>query len=143
MPTIFDTFTRFSRALELRYSFRADDDVEVFERVGRQVGGPRMIRVDQGTEFLSRDLDPWTCQRGATLDFFWPGTPTNNVCFESLGGKFLAECRLNARWFMSLEDARRKMEVWRRHYNEDHPNSAIGNKPPIALLNRSAAHGPP
>jgi transposase InsO family protein len=30
---------------------------------------PTTIRVDQGTEFVSRDLDPWAYQRGATLDF--------------------------------------------------------------------------
>ena len=29
---------------------------------------------------------------------------------------FRAEC-LNAHWFMSLADARQKMEAWRRYYN--------------------------
>jgi putative transposase len=140
--TIVDTFTRFSPALEPRFSFRAADVVEVLERIGRQVGLPRTIRVDQGTEFVSRDLDLWAYQRGVTLDFSRPGKPTDNAFIESLNGKFRAEC-LNAHWFMSLEDARRKMEDWRRHYNEERPHSAIGNKPPIALLNRSAAHGPP
>jgi hypothetical protein len=33
-------------------------------------------------------------------------------------GKFRAEC-LNAHWFMSLDDARRKCEAWRRHYKEE------------------------
>lgn len=28
-------------------------------------------------------------------------------------------------------------------YNEVRPHSSIGNKPPISLVNRSAAHGPP
>jgi putative transposase len=73
-----------------------------------------MIRVDQGTEFVSRDLDLWAYQRGVTLDFSRPGKPTDNAFIESLNGKFRAEC-LNAHWFMSLEDARRKMEDWRRH----------------------------
>jgi Integrase core domain len=40
---------------------------------------------------------------------------------------FRAE-RLNAHWFMSLDDARRKCEAWRRDYNEERPHSAIGNK---------------
>jgi putative transposase len=57
--TIVDTFTRFSPALEPRFSFRATDVVEVLEKVGRQVGFPKSIRVDQGTEFVSRDLDLW------------------------------------------------------------------------------------
>jgi|GEM_PF-2713403 len=53
-----------------------------------------------------------------------------------------AEC-LNAHWFLTLDDARRKMEHWRRDYNEVHPHSAIGNKPPISLMNGSGASHPP
>jgi putative transposase len=140
--TIVDTFSRFSPAIEPRFSFRAADVVDVLERVGSEVGFPATIRVDQGTEFVSRDLDLWAYHRGVVLDFSRPGKPTDNAFIESLNGKFRAEC-LNAHWFMSLDDARRKMEDWRRHYNEERPHSAIGNKPPIALMNRSAAIGPP
>jgi putative transposase len=37
--------------------------VEILEEVG-----PKAIRVDQGTEFVSRDLDLWAYQRGVTLE---------------------------------------------------------------------------
>ncbi len=50
--------------------------------------------------------------------------PTDNAFIESLKGKFRAEC-LNAHWFLSLEDAIRKIESWRRHYKSDH--RAMGN----------------
>ena len=140
--TIVDTFSRFSPAVEPRFNFRGADVVEVLERVGREGGFPAMIRVDQGTEFVSRDLDLWAYQRGVTLDFSRPGKPTDNAFIESFNGKFRAEC-LNAHWFMSLDDARRKCEAWRRDYNEERPHSAIGNKAPIELIDRSVAHGPP
>lgn len=61
--------SRFSPALVPRLAFRGADVVEVLERVGREVGLPSAIRVDQGTEFVSRDLDLWAYQRGVTLDF--------------------------------------------------------------------------
>jgi putative transposase len=93
-------------------------------------------------EFVSRDLDLWAYQRGVTLDFSRPGKPTDNAFIESFNGKFRAEC-LNAHWFMSLDDARRKCEARRRDYNEERPHSAIGNKAPIELIDRSVAHGPP
>jgi putative transposase len=140
--TIVDTFSRFSPAVEPRFTFHGADVVEVLERVGREVGFPAAIRVDQGTEFVSRDLDLWAYQRGVTLDFSRPGKPTDNAFIESFNGKFRAEC-LNAHWFMSLDDARRKCEAWRRDYNEERPHSAIGNKPPIELIHQSAVHGPP
>lgn len=78
-----DTFTRFSRATEVRFNFRGTDVVEVLERVGRELGFPSAIRVDQGTEFVSRDLDLWAYQRGVTLDFSRPGKPTDNAFIES------------------------------------------------------------
>ena len=114
----------------------------MLERVGREHGLPKTIRVDQGTEFVSRVLDLWAYHRGVTLDFSRPGKPTDNAFIESLNGKFRAEC-LNAHWFMSLDDARAKCEAWRRDYNEVRQHSAIGNKPPSALVKRSSADGPP
>jgi putative transposase len=139
--TIVDTFSRFSPALDVRFNFRGADVVEVLEQVGRQHGFPTAIRVDQGTEFVSRDLDLWAYQRGVTLDFSRPGKPTDNSYIESFNGKFRAEC-LNSHWFMSLLDAREKVEAWRRDYNELRPHSAIGIKPPITLVNRSSACSP-
>jgi putative transposase len=139
--TIIDTFSRYSPAIEARFTFRGADVVEILEEVGRQVGFPKAIRVDQGTEFVSRDLDLWAYQRGVTLDFSRPGKPTDNAFIESFNGKFRAEC-LNTHWFMSLDDARRKCEAWRRDYNEERPHSAIGNKAPIELIDRSVALGP-
>ncbi len=103
---------------------------------------PKTTRVDQGSEFISRDLDLWAYHKGVVLDFSRPGKPTDNAFIESFNGKFRAEC-LNAHWFMSLDDARAKMEEWRRDYNEVRPHSAIGNKPPISLMNRSPAQLPP
>src|SRR5215208_5145848 len=106
--TIVDTFSRFSPALEPRFTFRGADVVDVLERVGRQVGLPATIRVDQGTEFVSRDLDLWAYQRGVTLDFSRPGKPTDNAFIEAFNGRFRAEC-LNAHWFLSLADAQKKI----------------------------------
>jgi putative transposase len=140
--TILDIFSRFSPALEPRFNFSGADVVRVLEEVCKEVGFPAAIRVDQGSEFVSRDLDLWAYQRGVTLDFSRPGKPTDNAFIESFNGKFRAEC-LNAHWFMTLDDARRKCEAWRRDYNEERPHSAIGNKVPIELVDRSAACGRP
>lgn len=139
--TIIDTFTRFSPAVDPRFSCRGEDVVLTLERICRQLGYPQSIRVDQGSEFISRDLDLWAYQKGVTLDFSRPGKPTDNSFIESFNGKFRAEC-LNTHWFMSLDDARVKMEAWRTDYNEVRPHSAIGNKPPIELMNGSPAPPP-
>ena len=140
--TIVDIFSRYAPAVDPRFSYRAEDVVSTLDRVCAGIGFPKTIRVDQGSEFVSRDLDLWAYQRGVTLDFSRPGKPTDNSYIGSFNGKFRAEC-LNAHWFMSLDDARQKMEEWRRDYNEVRPHSAIGNKPPISLINGSGASHPP
>ena len=68
----------------------------------------KTIRLDNGPEFVSKDLDLWAFMHGVTLDFSRPGKPTDNAFIESLNGKFRAEC-LNANWFLSLDEARAKM----------------------------------
>lgn len=139
--TIVDTFSRFSPVIDPRLSYRGEDVVQTLERVCKMIGYPKTIRVDQGSEFVSRDLDLWAYHKGVILDFSRPGKPTDNSFIESFNGKFRAEC-LNTHWFMNLDDARSKMEEWRRDYNEVRPHSAIGNKPPISLLNGSSAASP-
>jgi putative transposase len=140
--TVIDTFSRFSPAIVPRFNFKAADAIDVLERVCREEGYPAAIRVDQGSEFISCDLDLWAYRKGVTLDFSRPGKPTDNTFIESFNGKLQAEC-LNAHWFLSLDDAVRKCEAWRRDYNEVRPHSAIGNKTPISLINRIVAQTPP
>jgi putative transposase len=125
-----------------RFRFRASDVMEVLDKVCAGIGYPGSIRVDQGSELISREPDLWAYMKGVTLDFSRPGKPTDNAFIESFNGKFRAEC-LNAHWFMSLADAVTTCEAWRRDYNEERPHSAIGNKPPITLQIRSGANGQP
>ena len=54
-----------------------------------------------------------------------PGKPTDNAYIESFNGRLRDEC-LNAHWFLSLADARSKIEAWRRQYNESRPHTALG-----------------
>ena len=113
----------------------------MLERVCRQTGYPRVIWVDQGSEFVSRSLDLWAYQNNVTLDFSRPGKPTDNAFIEAFNGRLRAEC-LNTHWFLSVADAREKLEDWRRDYNEVRPHSAIGNKTPAALLHCIGAPNP-
>ncbi|WP_419723099.1 integrase core domain-containing protein [Sphingomonas panni] len=50
---------------------------------------------------------------------------------------------MNQHGFISVDNAVRECEAWRRDYNELRPHSATGDKTPISLVNRSAANGPP
>lgn len=140
--TVVDSFSRYVPVIDPRFSYRGEDVVQALDEVCARIGYPTTIRVDQGTEFVSRDLDLWAYTRGVVLDFSRPGKPTDNAFIEAFNGCFRVEC-LNQHWFMSLEDARQKMQAWRRYYNEERPHSAIGQKAPIALLRSDGIPSPP
>ena len=77
--TVVDTWSRFSPVVDPRFSYRGEDVVATLERVCAEVGFPKAIRVDQGSEFVSRDLDLWAYRHGVVLDFSRPGKPTDNA----------------------------------------------------------------
>lgn len=54
----------------------------------RRIGYPSTIWVDQGSEFISRDMDLWVFQRRVTLDFSGPGKPSD----EAFNGRSWAKC---------------------------------------------------
>ena len=80
--TVIDAFTRYVPAIEVRERFTGADVVAALEIVCRNVGYPKSIRVDQGPEFVSKDLDMWAYARGVELDFSRPGKPTDTDVVE-------------------------------------------------------------
>ncbi len=140
--TVVDTFSRFSPVIDPRFNYKGPDVVTKLEEVCGNAGYLKTIRVDNGSEFVSRDMDLWAYQNGVTLDFSRPGKPTDNAFIEAFNSKLRSEC-LNAHWFLSMHDACEKLERWRKHYNEERPHSAIGNIPPIMLRKSDGNPSPP
>ena len=140
--TVIDTFSRFVPIVDPRLSYKGEDVVNSLELACRKHGYPKSIRVDNGPEFISKNLDLWAYQNDVILDFSRPGKPTDNAFIESFNGSLRAEC-LNTHWFMNLPDAREKLEAWRKDYNEVRPHSSIGNKSPIMLINHFGEPSPP
>jgi putative transposase len=91
-----------------------------------------------GSEFVSKALDRWAYEHGVTIDFSRPGKPMDNGLVESFNGSLRDEC-LNVNWFLSLDDAREKIEKWRVDYNEFRPHSSLGNRTPKEFSEESKA----
>ena len=129
--TVVDAFTRECLAIEPDQAIRAEAVVAVLDRlIGARGTPPDKIRLDNGPEFVSRVLDHWAYRNGVTLDFSRPGKPTDNSYIESFNGRLRDEC-LNTHWFLSLADARAKIEAWRRDYNESRPHTSLGWLTPV------------
>jgi putative transposase len=127
--TVVDNYSRECLAITVDQRLRGDDVVATIEHIRSLRGVPKRIQVDNGSEFISRALDLWAYERGVTQDFSRPGKPTDNPHIESFNGSFRDEC-LNLNWFLSLDDARKKIEAWRIDYNEYRPHSSLADKTP-------------
>ena len=123
--TIVDDFTRESLTVEVGQHLTGGHVADVLERICRVRSRPERIRVDNGTEFTSKRLDHWAYMHGVKLEFSRRGKPTDNGLIEAFNGRLRAEC-LNENWFLSLDDAKTKVETWCRHYNRERPHSALG-----------------
>ena len=127
--TIVDNFSRESLGILVDQKIRGEHVAGFLDSIVQQRGLPKSIYVDNGPEFVSKALDKWAYEKKVTLDFSRPGKPTDNAYIESFNGTLRDEC-LNTHWFLSLEDAKLKIEQWRKDYNNFRPHSSIGNVPP-------------
>lgn len=127
--TLVDNLSRECLTIHADQSIKGTDVVELLDELAEDRGVPNAIRVDNGPEFISKALDLWAYENDVTLDFSRPGKPTDNAYIESFNGSFRDEC-LNVNWFLSLEDAREKIEAWRVEYNEFRPHYALGDQTP-------------
>ena len=70
------------------------------------------------------------------MEFSRPGRPTDNAYIEAFNARLRADC-LNASWFLSMADARDRIELWRREYNDDRPHTALGGLTPSPFANQA------
>jgi putative transposase len=123
--TLVDNFTRECLALEVDSCLSSRRVTRVLDWVMEQRGVPAAIRCDNGPEFTSRHFLAWCEERKIRIIYIQPGRPMQNGYVESFNGRFRDEC-LNANWFMTLMEARKKIERWREEYNGERPHSSLG-----------------
>lgn len=133
--TIIDQWSRESPALEADFSLTSERVAMVFSRLSETRGLPAVIQSDNGSEFISRHLDQWAYEHGVRLQFIEPGKPIQNAFIESFNSRFREEC-LNEHVFVSLADARRKIEQWRIVYNQERPHSSLDYLTPHEFATR-------
>ncbi|CDX24926.1 conserved hypothetical protein [Mesorhizobium plurifarium] len=113
---VIDDFSRECLATVVDNSLSGERVVRELDAIAKWRGYPLMVVSDNGTELTSNAMLKWQQDRGVEWHYIAPGKPTDNAFIESFNGKFRSEC-LNAHWFLTFDDARLKMEEWRKDYN--------------------------
>lgn len=111
--------------------------LSVLERLAQTYGLPKAITVDNGPEFTSKVMTEWCDKNGVQLQFIKPGKPIENAFIESFNALVRDEC-LNQNLFMNIDDARLRIEAWRKRYNQRRPHGSLNQLTPNEF---AAIHG--
>ena len=132
---VLDVFSREALPIKVDTSIPGTSVVKHLERLKETKGLPEMIVVDNGPELTSKAFDEWASRNGVKICYIRPGKPIENAYTESFIGRFRDEC-LNEHWFMSLNDARDRIEEWRLDYNRNRPHSSLNMLSPMEFLRK-------
>lgn len=126
---VLDDFNREMIWIEVDTSLPTLRVIRALEGLKETRGLPQMIRVDNGPEFISHQLDIWCKENNITLHFIQPGKPTQNAFVERCNGNVRKEL-LNANIFKSITEFRLKADEYKEDYNQNRPHSALNYKTP-------------
>jgi transposase InsO family protein len=135
--TVLDEHPRESPAIEVERRLRAEDVIEVLERLFVERGIPEYLRSDNGPEFTAKAVREWLGRVGVKTLYIEHGSPWENGYIESFNGKLRDEL-LGGEIFETLQEAKVLIERWRRDYNTQRPHSALGYRAPIRAVRPAA-----
>jgi putative transposase len=127
---IIDDFNREALTVEAYFSIGSNKVVTVLERLIREKGMPRMIRVDNGPEFIATALGDWCYEKGITLHFIQPGKPNQNSYVERFNRSYRQDV-LDAHLFEGLQQVRYYTEEFIEDYNLHRPHESLNGMSPI------------
>jgi transposase InsO family protein len=142
--TLVDEYTKECLELHVAASLTGQDVRSVLARVIARRGAPRIVRSDNGSEFVCEALTGWLPGKGAEPIQVAPGSPWENGVGESFNSRFRDEF-LEREEFEDAKDAKEKGRWFKREYNTVRPHSSLDYKTPKQFSDECDAglHGQP
>jgi transposase InsO family protein len=126
---ILDEFTRESVASVSERTMGTNRVKHILAELFVTRGVPRVMRSDNGPEFVSDTLVGWLSEQGVDPVFIEKGRPQQNGYVERFNGLMRNEL-LNTEVFGSMLEARMLIDDWRESYNNKRPHGALRHLPP-------------
>lgn len=140
--TVMDAYSRYVLAVVGMHRPTFEGTKAVFQALFRKHGLPKQIHSDNGEPFasavsLSRltRLAVWFMDLGIEPVYSDPGHPGHNGSHERMHEELKAEATRPPGY--SLGPQQRKLDAFRRDYNEERPHQALGQRKPKEFYNNS------
>jgi transposase InsO family protein len=129
IASMVDEHTRCSLLNIVERSITAERLVAELKKVFAVAGGPpKVLRMDNGPEFISQALQQF-CDGRTGMSYIPPGTPWNNGHIESFNNRLRKEC-LNRNYWNTVLEARVVIGDFKEEHNHRHRHSALGYRTP-------------
>jgi putative transposase len=134
---VIDDYNREGLGIEVDLSLPSLRVIRSLERIMEWRGKPRVIRCDNGPEYISHRLIEWAENQGIQLQYIQPGKPQQNAYVERFNRTVRHEW-LDQHLFENIAHAQETATQWLWHYNNERPNMALGGITPAQKLNMAA-----
>jgi hypothetical protein len=121
---VVDEYTRVALGCRVDRSIGAADVIEELEALFSRHGRPKLLRSDNGREFIASSLADWLQGQGVAQAFIEKGAPQQNAYVERFNGTMRDEV-LNGESFHSVLEARVVLQRWLVEYNTLRPHRRL------------------
>lgn len=134
---VIDDFNREGLSIDVDLSLPASRVIRSLDRIIEWRGKPKVIRCDNGPEYISAKLQEWAKNNEVILQYIQPGKPQQNAYVERYNRTVRYDW-LNHHLFKSVQEVQYYATKWLWHYNNERPNMALGGITPKQKLKIAA-----
>lgn len=130
---VIDDFNREGLEIEVDFSLPAARVIRALDQIIQWRGKPKMIRCDNGPEYISQALKSWAEANDIGLQYIQPGNPQQNAYVERYNRTVRYDW-LAQYLFESIDEVQSHATQWLWTYNHERPNMALGGITPKQKL---------
>jgi putative transposase len=132
---VIDNYNCQALLIEPAYCLPATKVTQLLDTLARMRGYPKMIRVDNGPEFIANHFKQWAANREINILYIQPGKPAQNGLIERFNRTYREDV-MDMNWFHSLDEVKQISCNWIEKYNHQRPHSSLQGLSPIQFANR-------
>lgn len=130
---VIDDYNREGLCIDVDFSLPALRVIRSLEQIIEWRGCPKIIRCDNGPEYVSTTLMQWAEKHHIQLQFIQPGKPQQNAYIERYNRTVRYDW-LAHHLFESVSEVQDFATRWLWIYNHERPNMALGGITPIQKM---------
>lgn len=130
---VLDDFNREGLGIEVDFSLPSSRVIRSLEQICQWRGKPKVLRCDNGPEYISAELSVWAERNDIRVEHIQPGKPQQNAYIERYNRTVRYDW-LAHHLFESVEEVQEYATRWLWVYNNERLNTAIGGITPKQKL---------